>query len=487
MTQSPREGRAPDGTHSVSTYRMLADGSGFGFVRANAGQLLLHVVGASEGFRGEGASSGLLCPLIPENARALMERFEWLRPQRMPADRPSFGFGDRLGLATSGHIRGLPSSSSIFPILAQQSVRENARTGRTFADVLADAVFGAFREGYESGFGADADHLKEIDDALEAARLGYTFFTCDPGDHVVATEAMPVEEIASRFNALDDAADLTKRYSNRSFGVGENQVLHFSEGDLHRAAVKYRGAINHAARMYEALKAECGADFDYEVSVDETEEPTSPLEHLFVALELRRRGVDYVSLAPRFVGAMEKGVDWRGDFERFSTDLEMHATIAESVKGYRLSLHSGSDKFSLYPLFSRMTRGRCHVKTAGTSYLVALEVVARHRPDLFRKMAGYSLKAFADDKATYHISADPARIPPIAGLSDAELVDLIEAHDSRQVLHVAYGSILQSEYVGEFRSVLAEHEEDHFTALARHLGRHVEGLLIGDLEVEAHG
>jgi len=417
----------------------------------------------------------------------MITRFEWLAPQQIPADRPSFGFGDRLGLATPGHIRALSSSASIFPILAQQSVRENARTGRTFAEVLADAVFAAFRVGYEEGFGADADHLKEIDEALDAARTGFTFFTCDPGDHVVATESLTVDEIRSRFDALDDSAELTKRYSNRSYGVGENQVLHYSEEDLLRAAVKYRGAIDHAVGMYEVLSAELGPEFDYEVSVDETDEPTTPLEHLFVALELRRRGVDFVSLAPRFVGAMEKGVDWRGDFDRFSSDLQLHATIAESVKGYRLSLHSGSDKFSLYPLFARTTTGRCHVKTAGTSYLVALEIVARHEPDLFRQMATHSLAAFAEDKATYHISADPARIPPIENLPNAELVELIEAHDSRQVLHVAYGSILQSEYVGAFRRVLADHEEDHFEALARHLGRHVEGLQSGDLEVKADG
>lgn len=476
MTQSPHDPGIPAGTDPASSYQTGADGSRFGIVRTEIEGLLLHVVGDVEGFRGVATSDGILCPLSPENACALMERFDWLRPQRLPESRPSFGFGDRLGLATPGHIRALRSAPSIFPILAQQSVRENARTGRTFADVLSDAVFGAFREGYDHGFGADADHLKKIDDALEAARLGYTFFTCDPGDHVVPTEAMSLDEIRSRFDALDDSAELAKRYVDRSYGVGEHLVLHYSEEDLLRAAVKYQGAIDHATRMAEALRGELNGGFDYEVSVDETEEPTAPLEHLFVALELRRRGVGFVSLAPRFVGAMEKGVDWRGDFDRFSSDLDQHATIAESVGGYRLSLHSGSDKFSLYPLFAGSTNGRCHVKTAGTSYLVALEVVARCRPELFRKIAIHSMAAFAEDKATYHISADPARIPPVERLANADLGELIAAHDSRQVLHVAYGSILQSEYYDEFRQVLSEHECDHLDALARHLGRHVEGL-----------
>jgi len=417
----------------------------------------------------------MLCPLTPENVAALSERFDWLRPRRIPEDRPSFGFGDRLGVATPGHIRAL-GSSSVFPILAQQSVRENARTGRSFSDVLCAAVFGAFREGYDRGFGADADHLKEIDDALEAARLGYSFFTCDPGDHVEPAETMSSDEIRSRFEEISDSDGMAKRYAERSYAVGDTLVLHFSEEDLMRAAVKYAGAVDHAVRMYEALTGEVGEDFDYEVSVDETESPTSPLEHLFVALELRRRGVAFVSLAPRFVGAMEKGVDWRGDFAQFSSDLAKHATIARSVGGYRLSLHSGSDKFSLYPSFAGATDGQCHVKTAGTSYLVALEVISRRDPSLFRRLVVHSLAAFAEDKATYHISADPSRIPTIADVADTELIDLISAHDSRQVLHVAFGSVLQSEFADPLCRVLTEHEEDHYAALAKHLGRHVDGL-----------
>jgi len=475
MTESTADRRAPDGAVSVAPVHSAADGTTYGLVRIAPGELRLHVVGNPDGFDGEAASEGILCPLTPENAAALAERFDWLRPRRIPEDRPSFGFGDRIGIAAPGHLRAL-RSSGVFPVLAQQSVRENVRTGRTFADVLAGAVFGAFREGYSGGFGADADHLKEPTDALEAARLGYSFFTCDPGDHVLPAESMSIDELRHRFAEIDDADGIRNRYVDRSFAVDETLVLHFSEEDVMRAAVKYGAAVEHAVRIHRALVGEIGSDFDYEVSVDETESPTSPLEHLFVALELRRRDIEFVSLAPRFVGAMEKGVDWRGDFDRFSTDLAQHATIARSIGGYRLSLHSGSDKFSLYPTFTRETEGRCHVKTAGTSYLVALEVVARYEPELFRRIATSSLAAFAEDKATYHISADPSRIPSIEGLSDERLPELLAAHDSRQVLHVAFGSILQGEYAGEIARVLAQHEEEHFAALAAHLGRHIDGL-----------
>jgi len=158
---------------------------------------------------------GLICPLSLDNARALMELLPEFRPRRLP-EGSSFGFGDRLGLATPGHVRAL-FGAEVFPVLAQQSVRENARTGRDFAQVLADAIFGAFQEGYTGGFAADADHLKTIGDALEAAELGYSFFTCDPSDHVTAAERLPEGELKCQFHSLSDANDLRGEYLGREW------------------------------------------------------------------------------------------------------------------------------------------------------------------------------------------------------------------------------------------------------------------------------
>jgi len=457
-----------------SETKLEAEGVVFSFRHGTSGDRLV-LSRPLPGFSGERSTEGeIACPLTPENAFALRERFPWLRPCRIRDGATSFGFGDRLGMATPGHVRAL-RNSGVFPVLAQQSVRENARTGRSFDGVLADAIFGAFRQGYRSGFGADADHLKTPRNAVNAARLGYTFFTCDPGDVVHPTEAMAHDEVRSRFAELPDGEGIRRRYQDRSHSIG-GSVLRFTDEALLRASVKYTEAIDRAAEMYRALVEAIGRDFDYEVSVDETETPTTPLEHLFITLELHRRGVEFTSLAPRFVGAMEKGVDWRGDVLQFERDLCQHAAIAREMGGYRLSLHSGSDKFTLYPLLARATGGLCHVKTAGTSYLVALDVVARRRPNLFREIAAQSIASFVDDRATYHISADPSRIPPLETVPDRGLPELVAAHDSRQVLHVAYGSILSSPLGERLRSVLREQEEEHLAALAGHLGRHIAAL-----------
>ena len=104
-------------------------------------------------------------------------------------------------------------------------------------------------------------------------------------------------------------------------------------------------------------------------------------------------GIKLVSLAPRFIGDFEKGVDFKGDLPAFERSLADHAAIAEMLGPYKLSLHSGSDKLSIYPAFARLTKGRFHVKTAGTSYLEALRAVLRHNEELFRQIVEFCAAA----------------------------------------------------------------------------------------------
>jgi hypothetical protein len=420
------------------------------------------------------AGGGYLAPLTYETAVSLGELLPELRPKRLPAG-PSFGFGDRLGNATPGHIRAL-SGARVFPILAQQSVRENARTGRSFPEVLATAVFGALEEGFTGGFGADADHLKRVEDAQEAAKLGYTFFTCDPSDLVKPVERLPDDELARRFQSLAEVDEIKKAYSNRNFSVKGLGRVHFSERELVVAAVKYARAIELAVEMYRAIAELAPRGFDFELSLDEGESPTTPVEHYYVASELRRRGVELASLAPRFGGAMEKAVDYRGSLEVFKRDLRAHVAIARALGPYRISLHSGSDKFSLYPILAQEGEGLWHVKTAGTSYLVALKVVAEIDPSLFREIFALSLDVFERDRATYHLSTDLSAVPRPEMIPDEELPGLLEEDNSRQVLHVAYGSVLKSELGPRLKALLAQNEEAYYAALASHLGRHLQAL-----------
>lgn len=408
---------------------------------------------------------------------------------------PSFGFGDRLGLATPGHHAAL-RHGKLLPVFAQQSVRELSRTQRTAPEVLAAAQAGITACNYTGVWGADADHLKTREDVEALAAAGFTFFTIDPSAYVQnQADVLTGDDLQSAVQkvvdsgAFESISQVESLYLGKSFDLGNNIVLTFADRvQLLRAVVKYGAAIAYAAQMAhwitEARKAK-GADI--EVSVDETDSPTTPTEHLFIGLELKRRGVVATSVAPRFIGEFEKGIDYKGDLARFEEELKVHAAIARHCGPYKISVHSGSDKFSIYPAVGRVCGNLLHVKTAGTSYLEALRVVARTDANLFREVVEYSRSRFDTDKATYHISAKLGDAPSAGTLSakDAETVYLDQVA-GRQILHVTFGSVLtvgKTESGRTFKEgileVLNSHPDLHSEVLEKHLGRHIKLLSQG--------
>jgi hypothetical protein len=256
----------------------------------------------------------------------------------------------------------------------------------------------------------------------------------------------------------------------------------FTEADLGRAVATYGKAIDHMAAVWEALKREAGRnDFDFEVSVDETETDTLPKDHYFVAGELNRRGVAFRSLAPKFVGQFQKGIDYIGDTAEFERQFAAHALIARKCGGYKISIHSGSDKFKIFPIVGKYTRGYFHGKTAGTSWLEAVRVASVKAPDLYRRMHAFALTRFEEDRKSYHVTTNLNNIPDAASLKDTELPALLDKTDSRQLMHITYGSILSTRDAGgrylfrdELFSVLNRHEEEHYAFLSRHMERHLE-------------
>jgi len=443
--------------------------------------------GTAEPCELEGMRVGVkLCPRSHANAAALRARVPFLAPQCLGL-APSFGFGDRLGLATPGHVRAL-ARSGLRPVFAQQSVREITRTGRAPHQVLDDAMWGVFQEGFREGFGADADHLKTAEDVEACAAAGFTLFTLDPGAHVDDTaDAASPGQLADRFAALpwdaleSDASACLARYTGCGAELPPGASLEWNEADVLRAAAKYGRAIAHTARLYRHLARVKGHQpFELEMSVDETASPTSPFEHYFVACELRRLGVQWVSLAPRFVGRFEKGVDYLGDLAAFERSFAQHAAVARALGPYKLSLHSGSDKFSIYPIAARLAGDLLHVKTAGTSYVEALRTIALVAPELFREILDFACEHYGEDRASYHVSADVARVPRLAHHNDSELAATLDQFDTREVLHVTYGSVLNAKAANgswRFRERLFEtlrlHEDVYGRLLERHLGRHV--------------
>jgi len=224
------------------------------------------------------------------------------------------------------------------------------------------------------------------------------------------------------------------------------------------------------------------ADYEIELSVDETPHPTTLAEHFIIAEQILRSNVKMVSLAPRFIGQFQKGIDYQGDLPTLEKSLADHAAIARKIGPYKLSLHSGSDKFSMYKSFARATGGMFHVKTAGTSYLEALRVASRHERKLFRRIVKFSRQRFEVDRATYHVSARLEDVPEPAAVGDDVKLErmYLDENNGRQILHVTFGSVLTDSTLGPaLRDVLVAHPQTHREVLSRHFGKHLKALASG--------
>ncbi len=435
-------------------------------------------------FEGEASLAGerhlLTCALTTANAKALQQAFPVLRPQLITPHRTSLGTGDRTGLATPGQARAFgEQGTGMMPVLAQQSIREMDRLGRSARRVMDDAVFGLVEAGWESGFGADCDHIKSTEGIDRGLEAGFVMFTLDPGDMVadVTGGVTAADAEALPWDQLEDTLeDTLTRYVGMVLDVGHTQI-EVTEREVLTAAVKYGRAVVEAIRLYRHATENARHEIEIEFAVDETAWLTTFFEHYYLASELRRLGASWFSFAPRYVDGFEKGLDFLGDPEELRANLEAHHAISEQFGGYRISLHSGSDKFSIYPLCVEATQGHVHLKTSGTSYLCGIEVVAAHDPELFAAIWEISRASYVRARASYQVSAQADRTP--TSLAGVDLAELIGSADARQILHVGYGDSLNgTDAAGtpirdRFLEVVTRHQGLHTDLLAAHIGRHV--------------
>lgn len=430
------------------------------------------------------------CPLQHQNAVMLRELFDFTQPVLIGLDN-SFGLGDRLGLANPAHLRAI-ANTSWRAILAQQSIRELERTERSAEEVMDAATWAAFQEDYQEGFGADADHLKTTEHIDRMMQAGFTFLTFDPSAYVVnEASKLSDEELSTRIQSLpwevlvDTPEGMRSRYEGKSFRVADDFEIHPTVKEVRCGLVKYGAVIAHTVTLSRHLESKYrGRPCEIELSVDETDSPTTPFEHFLVANELKRLGVKLVSLAPRFVGEFEKGIDFKGDLALFKKEYVKHVKIAEALGPYKISIHSGSDKFSVYQAIGALKIGRVHVKTAGTSYLEALRTIAARAPELFGEILDFARSRYETDKATYHVSAKLEQVPSAQNCTPERFPSLFDDDNARQVLHVTFGSVLTFKdsagkpvFKDRILAALEEHEEAHYENLRRHFRRHLQPFL----------
>ena len=374
-----------------------------------------------------------------------------------PLPRLSFGVGDRFAHQAEAQLEAFERLAAAGVVVApvwNKSNREHSFIGSEPASVRRAAAAAVEARGWRHPWFVDADHVRldTVDRFLDPS----DFFTIDVADSIGAP-ADPAEVAA--FVARHGELSGTVRIE------GIAQPLHFPEGAVAAIAGKYLRAAAEAGAIHRHVRERKGAaGFVTEVSMDETDLPQTPPELLVILALLADAGVPVDTIAPKFTGRFNKGVDYVGDlsaFEReFSDDLAVlaHASRAYGLPvGLKLSVHSGSDKFSLYPVIRRAlerTGAGVHVKTAGTTWLEELIGLAEAEGDgldLAREIYAYALDHVDELCAPYASVIDIRRdrLPSVAevgGWSGPRFAAAIRhvpsdprfSPDVRQLLHVSF-------------------------------------------------
>jgi hypothetical protein len=405
--------------------------------------------------------------------------------------RKSFGFGDRLGLATPGHIASV-TGSQFTPYFAQQSIRELSRTKRFPEEVISSAAAAVDKSDWSGVWGADADHLQTQADVKLMAQAGYTMFTIDPSSYINGkTEEMNEEQLYENYQWLKEENyceidELFDLYLGKSYTLNDDLVFSFYDKIvLLRIIVKFIKSICFTEKMFQEIREACSSNpFEIEFAVDETTKATTSIQHLFMGLELKRRNINIVGFAPKFDTYFERGIDYHGDLKRFEKNYREHHAIANFCGPYKLSIHSGSDKFNIFPIIAQISGELLHIKTTGTSYLEGLRTVVRSDKKLFREIVAFCREHYKRDRVSYMVSADPDDISN--SIADDELENsYLNSDTGRQILHVTYGSVLREDknnggnhFKERIYETIDKKQALYQELLCTHLGKHIKLLSV---------
>jgi len=381
----------------------------------------------------------------------------------------SLGIGDRFAHQGKAQLAAFVKAKQLGVDVAPVWNKSN----REQASVRQEADEAVKAAGWTSPYFVDADHigLKTVDAFLPFS----DFFTIDVADFI----AKPADENDIRAFVSDQ-----RRFIGPLSVPRIERPLDITEARIDAIARKYLLAVKEAAKVYHHIEAAKGkGNFVTEVSMDETDHPQTPVELLFILAALAREGIPVQTIAPKFTGRFNKGVDYVGDvghFEKeFGDDL---AVIAFAIKTFglpadlKLSVHSGSDKFSIYPAIRRSVRKHgagLHLKTAGTTWLeelIGLALAGGDGLQIAKDVYAHALDRFDELVAPYAsvIDIDRGRVPPaqqVAGWTGEQYASVLRHDPSskhynpgfRQLLHVGYK--VAAQLGSRFTDALKKHQE----------------------------
>jgi hypothetical protein len=382
----------------------------------------------------------------------------------------SFGIGDRFCHQGKAQLSALMKAKEegldITPVW-NKSNREHTIVGTKPADTRKEADEAVRACGWEGPYFVDADHigLGNVDQFIESS----DFFTLDVADFIAqAADKTAVDAFVRKHRkyigslAIDGVGAALCGRPGQPHGVAPTNI---TEEQIRAIAGTFLSAIQQAGKIYRHVAAAKGPDnFITEVSMDETDQPQTPVEMFFVLAAIADEGIPAQTIAPKFTGRFNKGVDYVGDVEGFTRELEEDlAVVAFAVREFglpeslKLSIHSGSDKFSIYAPMGRTLKkfdAGLHVKTAGTTWLEELIGLAMAGGDglaIAKEIYAKALPRFDELCRPYAavIDINPARLPSAREVAkwDGQRFASTLRHDPsrrqynpdfRQLLHVAY-------------------------------------------------
>ena len=412
-------------------------------------------------------------------------------------ERFSFGIGDRFAHQAKSQLRAFQMLAkdgiAVAPVW-NKSNREHTFIGSEPQSVF-DAGKAAVQElGWTGGWHVDADHiqLKTVDRFMACS----DFFTIDVADSI------------GKPAASEDVAAFVARHTELIGTLsipGVSAPLTISKADVERVAAKYLLAVQDAGKIYRYITAAKGeGNIIAEVSMDETDAPQTPPELLIILAALADEKVRLQTIAPKFTGRFNKGVDYVGDLVQFEKEFNDDlAVIAHAVTTYglpanlKLSVHSGSDKFSLYPIIRKAlarTGAGLHLKTAGTTWLEELIGLAEAGGDglvLAKEIYAYALEHVEELCAPYAsvIDIDRSKLPSAATVNTwsgprlASTMRHIPGHPDfnahvRQLLHVSFK--IAAKAGARYTDLLKANEEVVARQVTENIyERHMRPLFIG--------
>ena len=369
----------------------------------------------------------------------------------------SFGIGDRFGQEGESLLAALMKADDagveVVPVW-NKSHREHTIVATTPEAVRKEAEEAAKSMMWEKPYFVDADHItmKNVDLFIESS----DFFTIDVADFI----GKPAEP-----EDIDNFIDGCVSYIDGLTVPGIEGSLVVGEGLVRAIAGKYLTAVKQAGKIYRHIVSKKGmVNFVTELSTDEADEPQGPVELFFILAAAAQQEMQIQTIAPKFTGRFNKGVDYAGDVERFAREFEQDlAIISYAAQEFalpgnlKLSVHSGSDKFSIYGAMNRAIRkfdAGLHVKTAGTTWLEELAGLAMSEGEYLEIAKRIYAEAFSRiDELTKPyatvIDIDRGRLPSPEVVAEWNGKKFSEAlkHDAscgrynpnfRQILHVGY-------------------------------------------------